>query len=322
MSKELSFEPFFFKDPHYQTVVSSMFSIPFEPPSVQKIVPLSDGDAISLEITTPKNWKSTDLTVVMVHGLCGSHRSPYLVRLVKRLEPLGIRSVRYNMRCCGSGKGLAKNIYHSGRSEDLFECLRILKKESPDSPIILIGFSLGGNIVLKLVGELNTIGSQFLKGVIAVSPPADLYSSVQMLGDPSNAIYERYFYKLLRAEVYYLHKKFKDKPRVVLPKNLKLYEFDQIYTAPICGFKDVMDYYNKCSASHVIEDIDIPCRILLSKDDPIILSTSLDHYHLPSNVELYKTKHGGHMGYLSDPRGDKGFYWLDSLVESWIQDLK
>lgn len=318
MSQELPFEPFLFSDPHHQTIISSMLNFLFEPSSERKLVQLPDGDRIAVEITQPKEWKPTDLTVLLVHGLCGSHRSPNLVRMVNRLQPKAIRSVRFNMRGCGSGKGLAKHIYHSGRSEDLFEVVKVLKMEHPESPIVLIGFSLGGNIVLKLVGELNDLGHRYLKGVIAVSPPVDLYSSVQMLGDPANSLFERYFYKLLRADVHYRHKKFKDLPKLKLPKNLKLYEFDQLYTAPTCGFKNAIDYYNKCSSADVVEDISIPCKILLSEDDPIISPKSLDGFHLPSNIAIFKTKKGGHMGYLGSPRSEKGFHWLDSLLVDWI----
>lgn len=319
MSQELPFEPFpFLDDPHQQTIISSFFNILAEPTSVPKIISLPDGDRLSLEMTTPREWTPSDWTVVLVHGLCGSHRSPNLVRMAWRLEPLGVRVVRFNMRNCGSGRGLSRQIYHSGRSEDVFEALKVLKEESPHSPIALIGFSLGGNIVLKMAGELGTLASHFLKKVIAISPPVDLFSSIQMLGDPVNAIYERYFYHLLRADVHFIHQKFKDLPRIRLPRNLKLYEFDQLYTAPRCGFQNAEDYYNKCSSAHVIADIAIPCKILLSEDDPIISSSSLDEYKLPPQVDLFKTKKGGHMGYLGNPKNDKGFHWLDSLLIDWI----
>lgn len=322
MSKELPFEPFpLFTDPHKQTIINSFCSFVGEPISEQKLVTLPDSDKISLEITTPAQWNKEDLTVFLVHGLCGSHQSPNLVRMVNKLEPLGIRCVRFNMRSCGSGKGLAKQIYHSGRSEDIFECLKVLRKENPDSPIVLVGFSLGGNLVLKLAGELASLGGYFLKGVIAVSPPVELYSSVQMLGNPANSMYERYFYKLLRSDVHYIHRKFKDLPSLRLPRNLKLYEFDQLYTAPACGFRDADDYYNKCSSVHVVEDIDVPTKILLSEDDPIISPKSLDQCRLPSVVDLFKTKKGGHMGYLGALGTDKGFYWLDSLLADWIREF-
>ncbi|MBX7065771.1 MAG: alpha/beta fold hydrolase [Parachlamydiales bacterium] len=318
---ELPFEPYrFIEDPHKQTIISSMVNFLFDPPSDQKLVKLADGDIISLEITTPRGWKPTDRTIFMVHGLCGSHQSPYMIRIAKQFADMGIRVVRYNMRGCGSGKGLSKHIYHSGRSDDIFECLKVLKKETPESPTTLIGFSLGGNVVLKLVGELGSLGSQFLDQVYAISPPVELYASILMMGAPENGLYERYFYKLLRADVHYRHNKFKDLPRVYLPRDLKMYEFDQVYTAPVCGFANAIDYYHKCSSAHVVSDIDIPCRILLSEDDPIISHHSLDAYHLPSHVELYKTKRGGHMGYLGRYKDKKGLYWLDNLLADWVSE--
>lgn len=322
MGRELHFEPItFFSDPHKQTIGGSLLNFHVEPHSVQKIIHLADGDRISVEITTPKNWESSDLSVMLIHGLCGSHQSPYLIRMAKRLENLGIRAIRCNMRGCGSGRGLAKKIYHSGRSEDVFEILKVLKMETPESPIVLIGFSLGGNITLKLAGELNSLGSHFLKGVIAISPPVDMYSSVQLFGKESNTFYERYFSKKLQEEVAFLSTTFKDLPSISFPKNLKLYEFDQLYTAPTCGFKSAVDYYNKCSSAHVVEDIGVPCRILLSEDDPIVSHSSLDHYHLPSHIELFKTKRGGHMGYLGNPKSERGFRWLDSLLEEWVKEF-
>jgi uncharacterized protein len=319
MSQELPFEPFpFISDPHQQTILSSFINFFFDPSSQQTIVDLSDGDKISLEISTPDGWKPTDLTVIMVHGLCGSHRSPYLVRMVKKLLPLGVRTVRVNLRGCGSGKGLARQMYHSGRSDDVFEAIKFLKVQTPDSPFVLIGFSLGGNIVLKMGGELNTLGKEFLSGLIAISPPVDLYSSVVMLGKPDNSVYEKYFIRLMCADVHYRHRKFRDLPRIKLAKNLKIYEFDQIYTAPQYGFRNAQDYYNKCSAATVISDISIPTKVLLSEDDPIISATSLDSYQLPPCLDVFKTKQGGHMGYLGNPADGKGLYWLDSLLMEWI----
>jgi predicted alpha/beta-fold hydrolase len=321
MTQELPFDPYpFIDDPHKQTILGSFFNFLFEPDSTQKLVKLPDGDQISLEITTPVNWKPSDPTAFFVHGLCGSHKSPYLIRLTKLLQSLGIRAVRYNMRGCGSGRGLAKQAGHSGRSNDVFECLKVLKIEHPESSISLAGFSLGGNIVLKLAGELGSVASTFIEKVIAVSPPVELYSSIQMLGDPANALYEKYFYRLLRAEAYYRHKKFKDLPPIHLPKILKLYEFDQLYTAPMCGFSSAIDYYNKCSSAHMIGDISVPCKILFAEDDPIISPYSLEKFDLPSNIQIYRTKKGGHMGYLGKSDGRKGFYWLDGLVIDWIQE--
>jgi hypothetical protein len=319
MVHELPFDPFpFLHGPHHQTILSSFLNFLAEPASDQKLIQLPCGDKISLEISTPREWKRTDPTVFLVHGLCGSHKSPYLIRMANRLNPLGIRTVRFNMRGCGSGRGLAKQLYHSGRSEDVFEAIKVLKKENPESSITLVGFSLGGNVILKMAGELGSFAKSFIEKVIAVSPPVDLFSSALMLGHPDNAVYERYFYKILRAEVLYLHKKFKDLPPVTLPKNLKMYEFDQIYTTPTYGFKSVDDYYARCSAAPFVPDIAVPCKILFAEDDPIVSCSALDGYDLPPNIEVYRTKQGGHMGYLGHPQSEKGFYWLDSVLIDWI----
>lgn len=319
MSKEIPFEPFPFLDsPHHQTIVGSLFNVFPEPESIQKVIHLEDGDQLILEVTTPKDWKPTDPTVMLVHGMCGSHQSSYMVRMANRLEPLGIRVVRFNLRGCGSGKGLARYTYHRGKSEDVFRGVRLLNEETPDSPISLVGFSLGGNIVLKLAGELQNLANKYFKKVIAVSPPVDLYSSILMFGQPENAMYEKYFYRLIRKEVYELHKMFPDLPAVVLPKNLKLYEFDEIYTAPRCGFLNAYDYYSKCSSLHLISEVAVPSKILLAEDDPIVSSTSLDRCVLPSNISVFKTKKGGHLGYLGNPLSEKGYFWLDSLLEDWI----
>lgn len=322
MSKEIPFEPFYFaNDPHKQAIINTFFNFLLEPGSDQQLVLLPDGDRISLEISTPEEWRRSDLTVVLVHGLCGSQSSPNIVRMAKRLIQKGIRVVRFNMRGCGSGRGLAKKMYHCGRSDDLFAAIKTLKKEIPESPIVLVGFSLGANIVLKMAGELHKSGRLFLRGVVAVSPPIDIASSIEMLGDPINDMYERYFMKLLKADVLYRHRRFRDLGAIQFSDELKMIEFDRMYTVPSYGFRDIHDYYSKCSAEHVVSDISVPCRILLAEDDPIVSSTAIDRCVLPQHVSVFKTKHGGHMGYIASPTDERGFYWLDTLVDEWIRDL-
>lgn len=317
--RELPFDPCpLFGHRHQQTLFSTLtYWIP-EPASEQKVLALDDGDKLVMEVSTPKSWKKTDPTVLCIHGLCGSHLSSYLLRLVNRMNPLGIKMVRFNMRGCGSGKGLAKQIYHSGRSEDVLEAVKRLKQEFPDSPLIVIGFSLGGNIVLKMLGEMGLSGGSYIDQVFAICPSVDLFSSCAMTKEAANGMYGRYFYRRLRADIHELHSMFADLPPVNLPKNLSLYEFDELYTVPRIGYKNIQEYYTKCSSIYLIEDIQIPCKILFSEDDPIVDHRLLDSHDLPSNIEIYKTKRGGHMGFLGNPADPRGFYWLDSLLEDWI----
>ena len=316
MAQELLFNPFpLLGSPHLQTIANSIISAwTLPPPATQKIIHLPDGDRLSLEIITPKQWTPKDPTVVLLHGLCGSHNSPYMVRIAKRSKTLGIRSIRINMRGCGSGRKMAKKFHHGGRSEDILEVLKILKAEYPTSKYILLGYSLGGNIALKLAGELGENGSHFLNKVIAISPPADLLKSVKMFDRPENKIYEKYFFREIHSHYLDVY----PDPPFSIPK--KMFEFDDLITAPGSGFAGALDYYAKCSSASLIPKIRIPCKILFAEDDPFIAHAVLDQVELPTHIEVFKTKKGGHLGFLGHPLHKKGVRWLDSLLIEWITD--
>ena len=314
----LPFHPWLFlANPHLQTIVASQLYVPLEPPSVTRLVPLPDGDHIALEVATPAAWQPEQPTVVMVHGLCGCHRSPYMMRLAYKLWRRGVRAVRMNLRGCGSGFGLARQPYHSGRSADVLCVLRALQQETPQSPTTLLGFSLGGNIALKLAGELQGTAATYLKQVIAVCPPADLAACSRLLGQPANRLYEQRFMRLLRAAVGARQRRFPDVPRVALPARLSLYTFDNIFTAPLCGFQDADDYYTRCSAAPLVPHITLPCRILFAADDPFIDATIFNTIDIPPNVQVIHTAHGGHLGFLGWPGRAGGYRWLDTVLLTW-----
>ena len=301
---------------HTQTIVASLVAFDFAPSSSRLIVELPDKDKITLEITTPPQWKKTDPTVILVHGLCGSHKASNVVRLAKRLSKLGVRSARLNLRGCGSGKGMAKQFYHCGSSQDVMAGVQALKKMSPQSPISLVGYSLGANIVLKLAGELGAEGKNYLSQVVAISPPADLKSSVHMLQMGANQFYQKHFVRLLLKDVKDRYKKFPELPRINFHPNLSLFEFDEYYIAPSLGYSCAYEYYEACSAKRFVPNIDIPCNVLFAKDDPIINPDCLDNVHVPSHVNVYKTECGGHLGFLAHPK--EGFRWMDNLIITWL----
>ncbi|MBN1914759.1 MAG: alpha/beta fold hydrolase, partial [Parachlamydiales bacterium] len=322
MNYELFFEPFpFISGSHRQTIISSMLVCHTSPPSETRYVILPDGDVVTYEISDVKDWRPTEPTVVLLHGLCGSHKSIYLVRMSKKLQKRKIRTIRINLRGCGSGKGLARKIYHSGQSEDIYMVLQDIKKITPYSPIILVGFSLGGNIVLKLAGELGKNAVGMVKGVIGINPPIDLLSSAELLRNTPHQVYERYFMRLLRSDLRYRQKIFPDMPKIVVPRNAHVIDYDNLYTAPTYGFSSAYEYYDTCSARRYLSQIDTPCKILFAKDDPIINPDSINNITLPSNVEVYITHKGGHVGYLAAPSSSHKFYWLDQLLLDWVDDL-
>lgn len=274
---------------------------------------------MAIQVSTPKGWTDSKPTVVMVHGLCGSHRSVYLIRMTHKLLARGVRSIRLNLKGCGSSKGLSKGLYHSGSSADVFEVLELLKKRSPDSKMSLIGFSLSGNIVLKLAGEQKEKLIGLVSHVISVSPPVDLYNSLRLFDD--QWFYNLYFLKLLKGEIAFRQKKFKDElAHFEFPKPTSFYSLDETYISKRCGFQSALDYYERCSSKPLVKDIAVPCDILFAEDDPLVDAHSLDSEPLPKNVRVKITKKGGHMGYLGKPRKGKGFYWLDTMLFKWLED--
>lgn len=311
----LDFKPLI-RSPYCQTIFGTTFNLDRGLPSKTHYVRLRDNDLIAVEISTPKNWKEDSWTVLLVHGLCGSHKSHYMSRIARKLYKMGYQSVRINMRGCGSGRGLAKNIYHSGSSDDVKEVLDDISKHFPHSSKALIGFSLGGNIVLKLAGELGEEGPNHLKGVVSVGAPVDLLSSARLFMQPKNQIYAKYFLRILMSDINFLHSHFNDLPPHNLPPDITLHDFDELYVAPRANYTSALEYYYKCSSKKVIKDIIIPAKVLFALDDPIINPHSLNDIELPKNLEVYKTEHGGHIGFI----GLKEFRWMDNQVVRWIEE--
>ncbi|WP_420420589.1 YheT family hydrolase [Simkania sp.] len=316
-SGQPTFKPFpLFTGCHTQTIAASFLTFARNPNSTTRFVYLSDGDRITYEVSTPKNWKVTDPTVVMVHGLCGSYRSPYLVRLAKKLDKRNIRTIRINLRGCGTGRGHAKKMYHVDGSNDVWHALKKIKHETPDSPLTLMGFSLGGNIVLKMAGEWGEEAEQVVDKVIAINPPIDMYASVRLLS--KNKVYERYFMRYLRSDVLFRHNHFEDMPPIEIPTGMSLLEFDEFYIAPESGYESAQDYYYATSSGRLIPEIQVSSHILFAKDDPIVDCNVMDDVSVPQNVDILVTEQGGHLGYLGIPGQEGGFHWMDSILLQWI----
>ncbi|MCH9613734.1 MAG: hypothetical protein SP1CHLAM54_07430 [Chlamydiia bacterium] len=318
MGKMFDFTPFpLIRGAHGQTIFGTLFCFERTPQAKTELVELPDGDKIACEVSTPLKWTPFDQTVIMLHGLCGSHESGYLLRMTRKLTKAGIRAVRMNMRGCGSGRGHAKQVYHSGRSDDVYQVIKYFKEQDPHSEISLIGFSLGGNVVLKLAGELNVHGCSLLKQVIAVCPPINLHKTVLRLDTKVNRFYRNYFLKALRAGIVDRHKRFTDLPPLDLPEDVTFYEFDELYIARESGFKSAVDYYTKCSSGQMIPYIMVPTKILFAEDDPIVDSRDVLDSELPEAVEVYGTKNGGHMGFLGSLLHQGGFHWMDYILMKW-----
>lgn len=319
MEIELLFNPFFLlKSAFKQTIAGYFLRNTKEIFSKREFVVLPDKDILSLEISTPKKWKKNDFTVVLVHGLCGSHRSPIMIRTTRKLIENNIQVVRLNLRGCGSGRGLSQSTYHSGDGMDVYLAVKKLKEKNPFSPIILVGFSLGGNIILKMAGDFKKQAKKYVERIIACSPPIDVKSSVAYFERKENKLYQKHFEKFLKEDILFLKKNSKKFPDIFVPNDMTLSKFNEFFVVPFFGFENVEDYYKKSSSLYVLNDIKVDTKILFSKDDPLVCSNSIKGIILPENVKIYFTKNGGHLGYLGNLKDKRGFFWLDSLLLDWI----
>ncbi|HMO37403.1 MAG TPA: alpha/beta fold hydrolase [Gemmatales bacterium] len=279
-------------------------------------VPLADGDTLHIYDTPPANWQPANPIALIVHGLGGSHDSGSVLQLARVCLKSGLRVIRINLR--GSGESLPENRkpYHAGCSQDILEVLKFVTEKYSISPQVVMGLSLGGNIVLKLAAEVEQQQFPLLRKVVAISPPADLHRCSSLLGMPENAVYEKRFVQELCASAV-SRAKIHHEPIPSFPKNLKLREFDDIYTAPRVGYGNVENYYAQASSAQLFHRIDIPTYILSAEDDPMIDAKPILEAKRSDAVTLHITKYGGHLGYIS--RLSQGTWcWLEQYVVKQI----
>jgi predicted alpha/beta-fold hydrolase len=284
-------------------------------------VVLDDGDQVVLHDDCPQDWSNGDPTVLMLHGLAGCHQSAYMQRIAARLNDLGMRTFRMDLRGAGAGMQLARRPYHAGSSEDAAVALKGIASWCPTSPSVVLGFSLGGAIVLNLLGRcgLHTPGN--LIGAAAVCPPIDLRACVERIQTGRNRLYERYFLLHLSRQAE-LHRQIGHRVSTPqLPRRLRsVNQFDELFTAPASGFRDAQDYYTRCSAEHVISNIRKPTLILASRDDPMIPPEPWQRVSLSSSTRLCLTDHGGHLGFISRGGGqDPDRRWMDWRIVNWVR---
>jgi uncharacterized protein len=309
----------FVRGGHAQTLVGNFLPgrrVPYR--AVRHSVRLDDGDTIVLHDDVPVGWRAGGPAALLVHGLAGSHLSPYMVRVAARLADAGVRPFRMDLRGCGAGAGLARLPYHAGRSADVLAALVHIGRLCPGAPLRLIGFSLGGNIVLKLLGETPRELPGRLDRAVAVNPCIDLAACVAALERPVLAIYDRHFLRLLYRQVVRAARpnggagfRWPRRPRCIR-------DFDDLYTAPVSGFGTADDYYARCSAARFIGGIRVPTLVIASRDDPLVPVRSFEELMPPSAVRLHLADSGGHLGYIARPGIDPDRRWMDWRVLEWI----
>jgi predicted alpha/beta-fold hydrolase len=303
---------------HVQTVLGTWLQGPvFRFTAQERPVVLSDGDRLLLHDTMPADWRPGQGIALLVHGLSGSHSSGYMLRLARLLLPRGLRVLRLDLRGSGRGLALARGSYNGACSGDVRAALAELARACPSSPVALIGFSLGGNIVLKLAGEAATHPVPNLACVAAVSPPIDFVQCAALLALPRNRLYELHFLRSLIRQVRQRQRLFPDLPQVRFPRRMTIRLFDDLYTAPRGGFEDALDYYRRAASLPLLPFIRVPTLLLTARDDPFIAVEPFESVRVPPNVLVQIVPGGGHLGFLGWD-GAGGIRWAERRIADWV----
>ena len=313
-----TFEPHpLLRNPHAQTVAFALWPrrFPRLPRSTSREFEVEPGTRIRGE----GHWQPRPQdrpTLVLVHGLEGSSESAYMLGLAERAFVAGWNAVRLNQRNCGGTESLTPTLYHSGRSDDFRAVLSELIERDHLREIFFAGYSMGGNLVLKMAGELASGAPRELRGVAGVCPSLDLAACVDALGLPRNFLYEARFVSGLKARMRRKVKLYPGKYDISgLPRVRTVREFDDVMTARYCGFRDAADYYARSSAARVVGAIRVPTLVLTAQDDPFVPCEGFSAPALTENahITLVAPKHGGHCAFISRCRGDERF-WAEARV--------
>lgn len=256
-------------------------------------------------------------TIILLHGLEGSSMAHYMVGIADKAWAAGFNVVRLNQRNCGGTEHLSRGLYHSGLSGDPLHVLRAIIADDGVRAVVVAGYSLGGNLALKLAGDLGPDAPDALKGICAISPTMDLARCVTALERRQNIAYQFNFVRNLKAR---LRRKAAAFPGVFdiapLHRVWTVRQFDERYTAPHHGFRDAADYYHRASAARVVEHIRVPTLILTALDDPFVPPEPFTHWAVTANpaVQVVMTEAGGHCAFLAHANADEDGYWAESEI--------
>ncbi len=256
-------------------------------------------------------------TLILLHGLEGSSLAHYMAGIADKAWAAGWNVVRLNQRNCGGTEHLSRGLYHSGLINDPLSVMRELIERDGVGSIAFAGYSLGGNLALKLAGELGDTAPPELKAVCAVSPTMDLERCVRALEQRSNFVYQWNFVRNLKAR---MRRKAAAHPDLFqlgpLRRVWTVRQFDEAYTAPHHGFRDASDYYHRASALRVAHQIRVPTLIITAEDDPFVPP---DPFRDPAvtgnpNITVVITPHGGHCAYLERAADGYDGYWVEREI--------
>lgn len=289
--------PFAFRNGHFSTIYAGVFRKVHGLTQKRERINLPDGDFLDLDWSESK--LPTKKLVVLLHGLEGDAQRHYITGSAKRLNQNGFDSCAVNFRGCSGEPNRLFRSYHSGATEDLIAVLEHILATRKYDAIYLKGYSLGGNLILKYLGEGNAIPSK-IKASVTVSVPCNLRDACDQLLSSKNVLYSARFKKHLLAKLREKRRQFPDAISEEAIKSIvTLKDFDDTYTAPAHGFADAYDYYTRCSSQQFLNTITIPSLILNAKNDSFLGAKCYPYDEADSNENLFLEvpEFGGHVGF-------------------------
>jgi predicted alpha/beta-fold hydrolase len=306
-----------FKSAHFNTMYRPLFmkdSISYE----RKRITTWDADFIDLDFS----FISSKTLVLLIHGLEGSSESNYMITTSNHLNNSGLDTVCMNLRSCSGEDNLLLETYHSGKTDDVDFIIKHLTANYNYENIIIVGFSLGGNLTLKYLGEYDDIPTE-VKGGIAVSVPIDLTSSQAELTKLKNKIYLNEFLRTLKLKILEKAEKFPEYKlnKELLFKATKFRHLEKQYTVPIFGFESSDDYWIKASSKPYIPNIKVPALLINSLDDSFLSEKCFPNKEAKSlsNFYLLTPDYGGHVGFISSFTNTDN-YWLENRIGQFINE--
>jgi predicted alpha/beta-fold hydrolase len=267
-------------------------------------------------------------TLVALHGLNGSSDAHYMRGLAAKAFARGFNVVRLNQRNCGDTEHLSTGLFHSGLTADAAHVVHELTEVDGLPAIAVAGYSLGGNLALKLAGEYGVHAPRTLVAVAAVSPILEIGECVRALERRGNALYQWNFVRDLKRRI---RRKARLRPDLFDLRRLSsvrtVRDFDEVYTAPYFGFRSADDYYHRASSLRIIDRIAIPALVITAEDDPFVPAQPFHDPRLTGNphIDLRLCEHGGHCGFVGPATGGPGRplendgYWAENEIVDFVE---
>ena len=313
-----------FRGGHAQTIAGNFLPRRNELPSAEaRPIPVEP----DVKVLCHCHWqqdRTSATTLVIVHGLEGSSDSQYVIGTGSKAWRAGMNVVRMNMRNCGGTEKLGPTLYNSSMSADVGAVATTLAQDEGLTRIALVGYSMGGNLVLKMLGEWGAAAPPQIIAGVGVSPAMDLAASADALHDRANRIYEWKFLRGLKKRIQRKAALFPGRYDTRYLQGLRsLREFDDQITARYCGFRDAHDYYAQAASSQFLDRIAVPTLILHSDDDPFIRVLPDTRSKIAGNTRItyLETTHGGHCAFLAEPDGYDG-RWAERQSIAFVQRVE